>query len=73
MIGVMHPAAVQALDNNAAPVLFEVALDTLAAAPVPRIRELSKFPAIRRDLAVVVDEAVAAETLRDAIRAAAGD
>ena len=73
MIGVMHPAAVQALDINAAPVLFEVELDTLAAAHVPRFRELSKFPAIRRDLAVVVDEAVAAESLRDAIRAAAGD
>src|SRR3569623_1713027 len=73
MIGVMHPAAVQALDINAAPVLFEVELDTLAAAHIPRFRELSKFPAFRRDLAVGVDEAVAAESLRDAIRAAAGD
>lgn len=73
IIGVMHPEAARALDIIAAPVLFELGLAALGEAAIPRFRELSKFPAIRRDLALVVDEAVSADSLRDCIAAAAGN
>jgi phenylalanyl-tRNA synthetase beta chain len=53
--------------------LFELALDGLQAGVLPRFAPLSRFPAIRRDVAVVVDEAVPAEAVRAAIGQAAGD
>ena len=40
---------------------------------VPAFRSYSKFPSIRRDLAIVVDDQVSAEALTKAARAAAGD
>ena len=51
-----------------APVLFELDLDALLAAPMPVYREVSKFPPVIRDLAVVVDEAVPARALLQAMR-----
>ena len=42
------------------PVLFELDLRPLLAAPLPRYAEVSKFPPVIRDLAVIVDEAVPA-------------
>jgi len=40
---------------------------------VPKFREFSRFPAIRRDLAIVVDEAVSAHALSVVVREAAGE
>ncbi len=71
-VGVMHPALVQSLDLSTAPVMFELALDAINAAAIPRFRESSKFPAIRRDLAVVVDEAVSSGAVHTCITSAAG-
>jgi phenylalanyl-tRNA synthetase beta chain len=40
---------------------------------LPRFQETSKYPAIRRDLAVIVDDAVSSGTLRRGIIDAAGE
>jgi phenylalanyl-tRNA synthetase beta chain len=37
--------------------------------PLPQFQEVSKFPLVRRDLAVEVDEKYAVETLLEAMRA----
>lgn len=73
LLGLMHPAVTQALDINAAPVMFELEFAVVAEAVIPRFRESSKFPAIRRDLAVVVNEAVSSGAVRACITEAAGD
>lgn len=73
LLGLMHPAVTQALDINAAPVMFELEFAVVAEAVIPRFRESSKFPAIRRDLAVVVNEAVSSGAVRACIMEAAGD
>ena len=64
-IGELHPELVRSLDLTYTPVLFE--LETLSAleAKLPVFEEISKFPAIRRDLAIVVDEGVPLAAIRE--------
>ena len=53
-IGALHPGLVKDAGLEEAPVLFELAADVLMAATVPRYQELSRFPTVRRDLAIIV-------------------
>jgi phenylalanyl-tRNA synthetase beta chain len=69
-IGELHPALQQAYELPQAPVLFECDWDALAEMGLPAPVEISKFPAVQRDLAVVVKQSVAAQTLLDAMAAA---
>ena len=71
-IGALHPEVAGALDIGVPVVLLEVALEAVRRARVPRFEPLSPFPAVRRDLAVVVDEAVPAARIAETVRAAAG-
>ena len=54
-------------------ILFALQLDIACRANVPAFTPYSKFPAVRRDLAVVVDTTVEAEALLRHARAAAGE
>ena len=71
-LGVLHPDLQPRLDKKQSAVLFVLRLDDTFAARVPAFRSYSRFPSIRRDLAVVVDEAVSAEALRQAAARSAG-
>jgi len=64
-IGELHPEQMRALDLTYTPLLFE--LETAAAldAKIPVFEEISRFPAIRRDLAIVVDESVPLAAIRE--------
>ena len=65
-VGEMHPALVRELGFPAAPVLFE--LDTAGlGVKYPRFEEVSRFPQVRRDLAVVVPEEVTFSALLDGV------
>ncbi len=59
-LGSLHPRVVQALEIAEGAVLFELALAALLVGKPPEIREISRFPSIRRDINVVVDEKVPA-------------
>ncbi|MDZ7750134.1 MAG: phenylalanine--tRNA ligase subunit beta [Gammaproteobacteria bacterium] len=72
-LGALHPAHGEALDIAGPVFVFEVLLDRLMAGRLPRYDALSRFPLIRRDLAVVVDEAVTAQNVRECIGQAASD
>ncbi|MGA7540827.1 MAG: phenylalanine--tRNA ligase subunit beta [Steroidobacteraceae bacterium] len=61
-LGELHPALVKALEFTYPPVLFELDVDALAVER-PIYREVSRFPQVRRDLAVVLDESVALSSL----------
>ncbi len=65
-IGELHPALVKALDFTYAPVLFELEMGALAVKRAA-FEEISRFPQVRRDLAVVVDEAVTLSTLAERV------
>jgi len=75
MIGVMGrlSESVQAQFDLKAPCYgFELLVAPLLAHQVPRVGEISKFPEIRRDIAVLVDADVSASDLRSAVTAVAG-
>ncbi|MFB5746639.1 phenylalanine--tRNA ligase subunit beta [Cedecea sp. S5-13] len=59
-IGVVHPELERKLDLNGRTVVFEVLWSKLADRVVPEAQEVSRFPANRRDIAVVVAENVPA-------------
>jgi len=54
-------------------VMFELALDPLLEREIPKYSEVAKFPSVRRDLAVVVDETVPVQALIDAMMVARAD
>ena len=54
------------------PILFELMVEEINQSQLPRFRESSKFPAIRRDLAIVVDEAISCAVVQRGILDAAG-
>ena len=67
-IGELHPQLQQLYDIAQACVWFEIELDALMQAKVPRVSEIARFLPIRRDLAVVVDEGTTVQTLLDALQ-----
>ncbi len=69
-IGELHPHWQQQYDMAQACVWFEVELSALTQAKVPRISEIAKFLPVRRDLAIVVDEAVTVQALLEAMQQA---
>jgi phenylalanyl-tRNA synthetase beta chain len=71
--GELHPRWQQKYDLPLAPIVFEVDVQRIQLLSVPRYREFSRFPPLRRDLALVVDEKVTANALLDCLlRAAPG-
>jgi phenylalanyl-tRNA synthetase beta chain len=70
-VGELHPQLVQELDFTYAPILFEVEYFPALAAKMPRFEEISRFPRVRRDLAVVVDEKVSLRQLHERVTFAA--
>jgi phenylalanyl-tRNA synthetase beta chain len=69
-IGELHPRWQQRYELPSAAVAFEVDAEPLLAVPIPRSGAVSRFPPAIRDLAVVVDEGVPAQSLLEALRTA---
>lgn len=66
-IGMLNPELERALDVGRGIGLFELDLDAIGRGRVPHFEPLSRFPAMRRDLAVIVADDVAAGDLLGAI------
>jgi len=64
-IGELHPRWQQKYDLPLAPVVFEVDAAALQTRSLPVYQEISKFPAVTRDIAVVVKQSVPAQALLD--------
>jgi phenylalanyl-tRNA synthetase beta chain len=69
-IGELHPAWQQKYELPGPAVVFELACEPLLSVPLPRYGEVSKFPSVIRDLAVVVAEGVPAGALLEALSSA---
>jgi phenylalanyl-tRNA synthetase beta chain len=65
-IGELHPTLTKSMDFTYAPVLFELDSAALAVEP-PLYQEISRFPQVRRDLAIVVDDSVTLSTLTERV------
>ena len=69
-IGALHPRLVQNHGLAKAPILFELDLSALLGGRAPRYQSVPSLPAVRRDIAVVVDEKQSVSVLLNAVRAA---
>jgi phenylalanyl-tRNA synthetase beta chain len=70
-LGELHPMLVQALDFTYPPILFELQIDAALAVKRSTYEEISRFPQVRRDLAIVVDESVTLSTIAERVTLAA--
>ena len=68
-IGELHPQWQQQNDLPQPVLWFEIELDALQQGSVPRPHDISRFPPVQRDIAVVADEGVTVQSLLDALRA----
>ncbi len=71
-LGRVHPQVAQKLEIPGKTFLFELELDVVLKGRVPSFEKRSRFPSIRRDLAVVVNADTPAGVLCDTIHAEAG-
>ncbi|MCL1965172.1 MAG: phenylalanine--tRNA ligase subunit beta [Firmicutes bacterium] len=73
-LGEVHPDAAEAFDISCRVYLAEVNLEALARlqAPMTGIRPLPRFPAVTRDVALVMDDVQPVGPVLDAIRRAGG-
>jgi phenylalanyl-tRNA synthetase beta chain len=69
-VGELHPRVAQAFDLPRGVLAFELHVDALlrAARLVPQYRRIPNVPAVLRDLAVVVDDAVTAASVEAVVR-----
>ncbi len=66
-LGMLHPALADDLGFDQDVFLFELNQAVLEDKRIPKFQPLSKYPSVRRDLALVVREQVSAQDLLDAI------
>src|SRR5690606_28480865 len=71
-LGVSHPHLQRSLELKRPVLLFALRLDVVSRAEVPKFKPYSKYPTVRRDLALIVDTSVEADALVAHARAAAG-
>jgi phenylalanyl-tRNA synthetase beta chain len=64
-IGELHPRVRKEFGLSRSPVLFEIDLQALVRGTLSRFAEISKYPAIRRDIALVVPEKISAQAMLD--------
>ena len=63
-IGAVHPKLHKALQLSQSAFVFELTLTAVLAADIPVFEPLSKFPAIRRDLALLVSGTISAGEIK---------
>ena len=68
LIGALHPSVRRELGLPAPVFVFEIALAALSASRIPGYAPVSRFPSVRRDIAVIVDDEVGVGRLLDGIR-----
>jgi phenylalanyl-tRNA synthetase beta chain len=72
-LGALHPERARALDLDGDVLVFELDLELLQPRQVPTALPVSRFPSVRRDIAVVVPEEVAYTRIEACVRAAVGE
>lgn len=72
-LGALHPAIARDLGLDSAVFLFELSLEMLQKASIPRAEALSRFPEVSRDLAIVIDESVTAAEILNNVENNAGE
>ncbi|MDX1633821.1 MAG: phenylalanine--tRNA ligase subunit beta [Marinobacter sp.] len=72
-LGALHPQVQKKLDLNGAIFVFELFLTPIRTGYVPNFKEFSKFPEVRRDLAIIIGSDVAFADVERIVKQTAGD
>jgi phenylalanyl-tRNA synthetase beta chain len=72
-VGELHPLVARAWDLDLPAAGFEIDLDALGPPPTDRYRDVTSFPAVLQDIAVVVADDVPAASVVEAVRAGGGE
>ena len=71
-IGMLHPRLEKQLGFEQRVFLVELDLDLLLNRNVPKFHSLSKFPQVRRDIALIVEDSIVVDALVDCVRQRGG-
>ncbi|WP_458130608.1 phenylalanine--tRNA ligase subunit beta [Pseudomonas sp. R3-41] len=72
-VGAIHPELSKTLGLDRPVFVFELVLAEVAQGKMPKFQELSRFPEVRRDLALLADREVASSAVLEVIRENAGE
>ncbi|GGE76141.1 phenylalanine--tRNA ligase beta subunit [Streptosporangium jomthongense] len=72
-LGTLHPQIQKNLELNGTILMFELSLNSIVTGYVPNFKEISKFPEVRRDLAIIVGNDVAFTEVERVARKHAGE
>jgi phenylalanyl-tRNA synthetase beta chain len=72
-IGRVHPRIQQEMGLAQPAYLFELELEAITRTHLPKFSELSRYPEVRRDIALIVDQSLPADEVLKCIREAAGE
>jgi phenylalanyl-tRNA synthetase beta chain len=72
-LGTLHPQVQKKLDLNGTILMFELFLNSVVSGYVPNFKEISKFPEVRRDLAIIIGSDVAFAEVERVARKHAGE
>ncbi len=73
IIGKLHPSLHKALSLDGQVYLFELDIAAFTSKPLPVFERPSRFPEIRRDIAVIVDLGITSDSLINFVRKSAGE
>jgi len=72
-LGALHPVLEHRLELRTNIILFALRLEETLRSALPKFRAYSKFPSVRRDIAIVVDENISVGRIIESVRENAGD
>ncbi|MDX1597824.1 MAG: phenylalanine--tRNA ligase subunit beta [Marinobacter sp.] len=72
-VGTLHPQVQKNLELNGTILMFELSLNSIVSGYVPNFKEISKFPEVRRDLAIIIGSDVAFADVERVARKHAGE
>ncbi|MDR9433270.1 MAG: phenylalanine--tRNA ligase subunit beta [Spiribacter sp.] len=72
-LGALHPRVLRSLELEGPVYVFEVKRSVFEHKAVPVFDDVSRYPSVRRDLALVLAESISAQAVEDCVVESAGD
>ncbi|MDX1456025.1 MAG: phenylalanine--tRNA ligase subunit beta [Marinobacter sp.] len=72
-LGALHPQVQKKLELNGTILMFELFLNSIVTGYVPNFKEISKFPEVRRDLAIIIGNETVFADVERVVKQSAGE
>lgn len=72
-VGALHPKTLKVLDVPQSAYVFEIELSALSESSLPSFKPISRFPEVRRDIALIVNQSLAVSALEATVKEVAGN